>query len=184
MELVLSEGEKVYYNRDYCKGKSNITITDKRLISTVKSKKRLSRHEFVVDDICSVKMKFSPVSVISFVLGSIFSIFAIAIKIFEFLMKGKEVIPNIEQLSPLFTYIMAIMLTFAVINFIVGLLSLRNGYRVIIKAKASGYIGVLSLSANLGKVRPIKLRPSKNDAFTLMNDIPATIALFKCETSK
>ncbi len=184
MELVLSEKEKVYYNRDYCKGKSNITITDKRLISTVKSKKETTRKEFLVDDICSVNMKFRPISIISFVFGSIFSICALSLKLFEFTIKTKEETTEFNQLSMIFTSIAVTLIVFAIFNFIIGLLSLRNGYHVVIKSKQCGYIGVTSLSAKLGKVKPIKLRPSKKDALELMNDIPSALALIKYETSK
>lgn len=185
MELVLSEGEKVYYSRDYCKGKSNITITDKRLISAVRSKKQLTRKEFLVEEISGVGMRFRPVSIVSFILSGILGLIGLAFKLFENVMRAKEMIPEgAETIGTIFNVYVLVLLALAVLNFIIGLLSLRSGYYIVIKAKVCGYIGVTSLSAMVGKVRPIKLRPNKKDAFEMMNDIPSTLALVRSETLK
>ncbi len=180
MELILSDKEKIYYTHDYCKGKSNITITDKRLISTIKSKRKFSKHEFLIDDIYSVKMKFNP-DISLFILSGIILLTGIIVMVL--MLKGKTLSENKEQIQISILY-MGVFIFLAIIYFIIGLIKLKNAYSVIIKTKAKCYIKVLSISSNLGKVKPISLKPSKEDAFILMNDIPSTIALIKREKTK
>lgn len=188
MKLVLSEGEKIYYNFDYCKGKCNITITDKRLISAVKEKNELTRNEFLVDDICSIKMRFRPTSIMAFIISGFYSIISHALYLFkernefDYLIK----IFNVENkaISIVFTYIGTILFLFAIISFIVGLLSLRNGYYLILRVKVGCYIDVMSSRVKINKAQNVKLKPSKRDAYTLMDDIPVTLSLIKSASSK
>lgn len=189
MNLVLSEGEKVVYDREYCKGRkrstSKITITNKRLINTVESKYGVTKREIKVDDVGAVRVKFKPTSVLAFVLTGIYGLFAAGVKVFEKLMNDGATVPEDAMfnggMSSIYIAYLCVFLGLAVISFIVGLFSLRNGYYLVVKTKPCEHVNCIALSSAMGSLKPLKLKPGKAEAFEMMDTIPAALASIEKE---
>ena len=173
MAHVLTEGEKVYYDRDYYKKRNrsaNITITNKRLISSVEGKKELTHKEYRLEDITGVETKLSWFS-------------KLIVFVAFYLMIGGlvEIILNFVAGPSVIYLAMGIpLLVVGGVSFIICLLRLRNGYYILVKTKVSDYCHI-SLSADLGAYKPIKIKPKKEDALDIMNTFPAALISIKRE---
>ena len=187
MSLVLAKGEEIIYERNYAKsfggGIGNITITNKRLISMVTSKRIIKRHEFKVDEVGIVRTSVTPVNVLCFILTVIYG--AVGYFLFELpnLAKKVEALEDFAKI-PLVQPLMWIFIAGAVISLIIGLLSLRNGFCIKINAQQHNYYNPVSTVGSAGKVKPIKLKPKLKDAEEIMSSVPAALAKIKYNLAK
>ncbi len=187
MSLVLAKGEEIIYERNYAKsfggGIGNITITNKRFISMVTSKRIIKRHEYKVDEVGIVKTSVTPVNVLCFILTVIFGLGGYFFFELPDLAKKVESLEAFSQI-PLVQPFMWICIAFAVISLIIGLLSLRNGFCIKINAQQRNYYNPISTVGSAGKVKPIKLRPKLKDAEEIMSSVPAALAKIKYNLAK
>ena len=128
-------------------------------------------------------MKFKPTSVIAFVASGIYTIIGIIINFIPKLMGLEDdptgpVSTSNDFIHEMFLAYMIFFIALAVISFIIGLLSLRNGYYILIKTQPCDYYSV-SLSANMGTMKPIKIKPQKDEALDIMNTFPAALISIK-----
>lgn len=186
MGVVLCAGEKVFYDRNYGKGrrrsKGNITLTDRRLIRTVESKTGMSKVEIPVEDISGVRMRFKPVLVLIFVLAAIYALVAGALGIMSNMARMEDSLNQAGvgfTANDMFMIWMIVFAVTAVINFIVGLINLRSGLYIVVKTKVSGCVPFISVSDSLGTVKPLRLKPGRSEAYEIFDAMSAAIMQVK-----
>lgn len=188
MSLVLAEGEKIYYTRDYCKGRrrsvGNVTVTDKRLVSTVESKAGVSRNELPIDEVAGLKMKFRPTSVLAFIATGVYGIVS---GVCGYLLKMAEAeaeaasrpgMVSESAVSAMTTSYTALIIVFAlcaVACLIAGLISLRNGLYIKIQTQEGFLHDIISINGITGRVKPLRLKPKKEEAFELLESLSVAL---------
>lgn len=185
MELMLNEGEQVYYSRDYSKGrkksKGNITVTDKRVVKTVESKYGVRKMEIALDEVSGVKMRFKSAKVWLFVLAGIYAFIGVAYNLFFDNMYGggAGMGPGMIQII-----VSAISYGFMVISFFLGLLSLRNGFYIVVGTTSSARFELVTATDYLGGLRPLLLKTKKSDALQMMTEISAALLSAKAKSKQ
>lgn len=185
MSVVLSKGEKIIYTRDYCKGwgKSvgNVTITDKRLISTIEGKSKMSKTELSIDDISGFRIRFKPTSVLAFIAFAIYACISGVLGIMSNMRDAQGAVDSFgggaavgSAVNDLFFIWIIIFVVLAVLNFIIGLISIRNGLYIVARTKPTERINFICVSAS-GKNVTLKLKPKKDEAFALLDTMSAAL---------
>lgn len=189
MELKLNEGEQIYYSRDYSKGRKkstgNVTVTDERIVRTIESKYGVRKTEISLDETSGVKMKFKSAKVWLFILAGVYALFGVAYNLFMDKMYGggagmgpdgvissTPVPAGVETLQ---IVVSAVSYGLMFINFILGLLSLRNGFYIVIGTKNSACFDLVTATDYLGGLKPLILKTKRDVAFQMMSEISAAI---------
>ena len=166
MAVDLLEGEKVLYTKDYTKNRSrakcSVTVTDRRVIHVVESKKCSERTEIKTDAVDGVKTKVSPAS---------YLVFIPAIITFVVTMLLPRFVPAPDGWG---SYFNLIFYAIACIGIVISFLRFRNGFNVIISTK-NKEISFVSASSITGKMKPLKIQPDKNSAKELAYNLSAAI---------
>lgn len=172
MSVDLLEGEKVLYTKEYTKNRSrtkcSVTVTDRRVINTVESKKFAEKTEIKIEEVNGVKTKFRPASMVQFI---VCVILAVVYVLYGF-------IPVLDGM-PYFVFIIYkvfryIILVGMFVCAIIGIFKIRNGLNVIISTK-NKEINFISASSITGKIKPLKIQPDKNSAKELAYNLSAAI---------
>ena len=172
MAVEVIDGEKVIYNRDYAKGRKqsvgNVTVTDRRIIHSVESKRGASKTEINIDEIDGVKVQFKPSSVLLFIVGLLFSV-ADTFGALYVRSLGAFEKSDATLYAPFIVY--GVVALFCLIK---GLFLIRNGFYVGIYADLDN-LDFVSVGANTGKVKPLHLKAKKETALLLQSELSAAI---------
>ncbi len=173
--------ERIIYSEEYCKKRkvnATVTVTDRRLISTVDSKRRQSVTSIDVKEIGGVSIRFKPASVLLFIIGFILvevsgMLFSnISNLIYDTDVEGISV----RSIVLLFVFI-AIYAVIALYCLISGAFKIRNGFYISIKIPANR-IDMINMSAK-GKYKAIKLKPKREEAQRLMRELSSALSRAK-----
>lgn len=167
MAVDLLTGEKVLYTKDYVKGRSRtvgtVIVTDKRVISTVESKRSTERTEIRLDEVGGVLTRFRPASLAPF------------ITCFMALVVGAMLIVTSNNYSGAFSVIYKVIGSVGMLIIIItAMLQIRSGLNVVIFTRGKE-INLVSAAGISGKARPIRLKTDKNSAQEIAHGISAAI---------
>lgn len=194
MTVELLKDENVLYTRDYCKGKKRskgtITVTNKRLINCVESKYGEERCELKIEEVSGVKVSVSPVGKALFIVGTVLLLFLIFKEIYwwiDFAINGKyggkytyivwEIL-NFHFLSYSLTlqYIRDILFLVAgIVCLIKCIIKIRGGFKVYILTD-NAFTGLISASAALGKIRPLRLKTDQASAVEILGGLSSALS--------
>lgn len=175
----INANEKVFYTRDYCKGRGRsvgtVTLTDKRLISTVESKRSSERVELKIEEVQGVSFRFKPSSVALFIVGVLFTLLDTWMCFYLNKLVGGGMGGNGQNLwtEPAFLAQFIAYGLAALVCLIRGAINIRNGFYLGIKT-ANTRTDMIKMNAG-GKFKPLKLKPKKADALELMSGMSAAL---------
>lgn len=168
MAVDLLTGEKVLYTKDYVKGRSRtvgtVIVTDKRVISTVESKKSTERTEIRLDEVGGVLTRFRPASLATFI-GCV---------MLWFMLGVLTVMSNHLDSVAVSVIVGVIGSVGMLISIITAMLQIRSGLNVVIFTRGKE-INLVSAAGISGKARPIRLKTDKNSAQEIAHGISAAI---------
>lgn len=172
MAVQVRDGEKIFYNKDYANGRSkstgNITVTDKRIIHTVESKRGAAKTEIDIDEIDGVKVQFKPSSVILFIVGVILS------AIISFGIMYVRSADAFELAGTAMYALFGIYGVIALFCLVKGAFLIRNGFYVGIYAGLDNF-SFVSVGASMGKVKPLYLKTKKDTALLIQSELSAAV---------